>query len=192
MTGHKVFILILCLALGACSIPRIVVLSDTLTARENNDLGVSYEMMGEYDLALKQYQLAFEKDRNWDQPLINHGNVHAGLENWNMAESSYLDALNRNPDNPEAMNNLAHVLMKQEKNTEALDWSGRAVEYLPENPAILNTHAWALLKTDSPCQARKVFLKALEFSPDEGPLLERINEGIGIIESDDDKLETDR
>jgi tetratricopeptide (TPR) repeat protein len=179
----NVFILLaLCLTLSACSIPRIVVLTDPLTAQEHNDLGVSYELMGEKELALKEYELAFKQDRNWDQPLINHGNVHAKLENWNLAEQSYQNALKRNPDNPEAMNNLAYVLIKQEKYREALNWSMKAVEIDPENPAFLNTHGWALLKTDHQDKAEETFLLALEFSEEGSPLRDRINEGLNQIE----------
>ena len=168
--------------LSACSIPRIVVLSDPLTAQEHNDLGVSYELMGEKELALKEYELAFKQDRNWDQPLINHGNVHAGQENWNLAEQSYQNALKRNPDNPETMNNLAYVLIKQEKYQEALNWSIKAVEIEPENPAFLNTHGWALLNTDHWDMAEETFLFALEFSQEGSPLRDRINEGLNQLE----------
>lgn len=193
MTRYNIFLLFFCLILAACSVPRIVVLSDPLTAQEHNDLGVSYEIMGEPELALKEYELAFRQDRNWDQPLINHGNVHAGLENWSLAESSYRDALKRNPDNPEAMNNLAYVLMKQEKNKEALGWSGRAEKIQPENPAILNTHGWALLRTENYGEAEEVFLKALEFSPDEGPLRERITQGLKeVVEGNKYRAETNK
>jgi Tfp pilus assembly protein PilF len=178
-----IFILFaLWVTLSACSIPRIVVLSDPLTAQEHNDLGVSYELMGEKELALKEYELAFKQDRNWDQPLINHGNVHAGLENWNLAEQSYQNALKRNPDNPEAMNNLAYVLIKQGKYQEALNWSMKAVEIEPENPAFLNTHGWALLNTDHRDMAEKTFLSALEFSQEGSPLRDRINEGLSQLE----------
>jgi len=46
-------LLALCVTLSACSIPRIVVLSDPLTAQEHNDLGVSYELMDEKNSPLK-------------------------------------------------------------------------------------------------------------------------------------------
>ncbi|EFI35484.1 TPR repeat-containing protein [Desulfonatronospira thiodismutans ASO3-1] len=178
-----VSVLIICLVLSACSMPRIAVLSDPLTAGEHNDLGVSYELMGEMELALKQYELAYENDREWDQPLINHGNVHAGLENWERAEESYRKALERSPDNPEAMNNLAYVLMKQDKNDDALDWSAKAVKIQPENPAFLNTHARACLKTGNPDKAKRIFTRALSQLPDEDPLRERVKEGLKEVEN---------
>jgi tetratricopeptide (TPR) repeat protein len=127
--------------------PRFLVLSDPLTAQEHNDLGVSYELMGKFELALTAYQRAFRKDKKWDQPLINHGNVHASRQDWGLAEASYRNALKRNPANPEAMNNLAYVLMEQGKDQQALSWSQKAVAIAPENPAFLSTYAEALKKT---------------------------------------------
>jgi len=182
MKRFFLILLFLCVALTACSIPRIVVLSDPLTAKEHNDLGVSYELMGEKELALKQYELAFKKDRNWDQPLINQGNVHAGMESWNLAEQSYRNALKRNSHNPEAMNNLAYVLIKQDKNREALNWSKKAVEIEPENPFFLNTYGWALLKTDSLDKAKETFLSALENSQEGSDLQEKIRQALVELE----------
>jgi len=177
-------VLIICLVLSACSMPRIAVLSDPLTAEEHNDLGVAYELMGEMELALKEYELAYKNDREWDQPLINHGNVHAGLENWEQAEESYRKALQRCPDNPEAMNNLAYVLMKQDKHDEALHWSAEAVKIQPENPAFLNTHGRAQLNTGSPDKAKGTFTRALNRLPDEDPLRERIMQGLEEVENE--------
>ncbi|WP_244147315.1 tetratricopeptide repeat protein [Desulfonatronovibrio hydrogenovorans] len=170
--------LFFCLAASACSIPRIVVLSDPLTAQEHNDLGVAYELMGEADLALGEYESAFNKDRTWDQPLINHGNVHAGLENWELAEKSYLSALERNPDNPEAMNNLAYVLLRQGRDKQAVEWSARAVKLDPENPALLNTQARAVMQSGNHDQAQEIFQRALNKVSLDDPLYERIRLGL--------------
>lgn len=123
-------ILFLTLLLAGCATPRIVVLSDPLDARERNDLGVSYESAGDLDLALQAYAEAADKDPSWDQPLINLGNVHAALGRWPEAEDGYRRALRRNPGNPEAMNNLAYSLARQGRDSEALEWSGKALALL--------------------------------------------------------------
>jgi tetratricopeptide (TPR) repeat protein len=85
------------------------------TAAEHNDLGVAYEASGEWDRALAAYAAASRKDRDWDQPLINQGNVQAAMGDWMEAAASYRRALRRNPDNPEAMNNLAYALLQSER-----------------------------------------------------------------------------
>ncbi len=182
MKHSKYILLILCLFLGACSMPRLVVLSDPLSAEEHNDLGVAYEYMGETELALREYELAFRRNKDWDQPLINHGNVHAGMENWEKAEQSYKKALERNPDNPEAMNNLAYVLIMQDRGSEALDLSSRAVEYGPKNPAFLNTMAMALENTGNRHKATEKYLKALDHAPVDSDLYERIKTGLKSLD----------
>jgi tetratricopeptide (TPR) repeat protein len=137
----------LALALAGCATPRIVVLSDPLDAREHNDLGASYETSGELDLALKAYETAAAKDRSWDQPLINLGNVHSALGDWTQAAASYRQALKRNPENSEAMNNLAYALVNLDESREALEWSSKAVQAEPANPLFRATLAQALAGT---------------------------------------------
>jgi tetratricopeptide (TPR) repeat protein len=139
---------LICLVLGGCATPRVVVLSDPLDAREHNDLGVSYEAAGQLDLALKSYAAAAAKDRAWEQPLINLGNVHAAQGDWEQAARSYRAALKRNPENSEAMNNLAYALVSLEKPREAMEWSARAVNAEPGNPVFKATLALALARTN--------------------------------------------
>ncbi len=176
MGFSKYFLIILCLFLGACAMPRIVEVTDPLDAAEHNDLGVAYEHMGETELALRHYQKAFSQDDDWDQPLINHGNVHAGKESWEKAENSYQQALERNPENPEAMNNLAYVLLKQEKKSEALDWSRKAVDAEPENPFFLHTLGMVLEAKGEQDRAGDQYIKAMERSPEDSSLRDKTRE----------------
>lgn len=122
-----------------CSMPRVIVLNDPLDAREHNDLGVAYEASGEADLALREYQKAADLDEQWDRPLLNRGNVLAGQQSWEEAAESYRAALDRNPVNGEAMNNLAWVLLQQGDAEQARLWAERAVEAEPDNPAFRDT-----------------------------------------------------
>jgi len=167
-------VFLLAIALAACTAPRILLLSDPLDAREHNDLGVAYEASGETELALEAYASAFAKDRSWDQPLINHGNVHAALGNWQQAEASYRQALQRNPRNPEAMNNLAYVLLKQAHAAKALEWSATALDIEPGNALFKSTKALALLGVGQEAGALELLEKALLDLPDDAPLREKI------------------
>jgi Tfp pilus assembly protein PilF len=131
----------LALFVAGCSLPRVIVLNDPLDAREHNDLGVAYEASGEPDLALREYRKAAELDKQWDRPLYNSGNVLAGRQSWQEAAESYQAALDRNPENGEAMNNLAWVLLQQGDPEQARLWAERAVEAEPDNPAFRDTLA---------------------------------------------------
>jgi Flp pilus assembly protein TadD len=129
----------LVLFVAGCSMPRIIVLNDPLDARGHNDLGVAYEASGETDLALREYRKAADLDKQWDRPLLNRGNVLAGRQDWEEAAASYRAALDRNPANGEAMNNLAWVLLQQGDMKRARLWAGKAVEAEPDNPAFRDT-----------------------------------------------------
>jgi Flp pilus assembly protein TadD len=130
---------ILILFLTGCSMPHVIVLNDPLDARQHNDLGVAYEVRGETDLALREYRRAAELDSQWDLPLVNQGNVLAGEKDWQRAERSYRAALDRNPANAEAMNNLAWVLLQKGDLKEARVLAEQAVKASPDNPAFRDT-----------------------------------------------------
>ena len=137
----RLLIILLTLFATGCSLPRVIVLNDPLDARQHNDLGVAYEARGETDLALREYRRAADLDTQWDRPLVNRGNVLAGQQDWKKAAASYRAALDRNPANAEAMNNLAWVLLRQGEPEQARIWAERAVETCPDNPAFLDTLA---------------------------------------------------
>ena len=103
----------------ACSTPRIVVLDDPLTAREHVDLGLSYELQGKSDLAEKEYLKAAGKEQDWATPYFNLGNIAYRNKDLAAAEKYYSKALDRDPESPDIMNNLATVLHEQGMNARA-------------------------------------------------------------------------
>lgn len=127
------------LGLAGCSMPRIIVLHDPLDARQHNDLGVSYEAQKEYDLALREYLKAAELAPDWARPLINAGNALAAQNFWAQASDRYRDALEREPERAEAMNNLAWALLQQGEVAQARIWADRAVTADPGVAAYMDT-----------------------------------------------------
>jgi len=105
--------------LAACAAPRIVVLNDPLTAREHVDLGLSYEVQGMTDLAEKEYRKAAARDPDWAVPYFNLGNVAYGNKDLPAAQRHFSEALDRDPKNPDIMNNLAIVLHEAGRDDEA-------------------------------------------------------------------------
>lgn len=143
--------------LAGCSLPRIIVLNDPLDARQHNDLGVSYEQRGESDLALREYERAAELADGWARPLINRGNVLAARGDLWQAEKSYRFALRREPDNAEAMNNLAWVLLQADETEKALEWAEKAAAETPGEGAVLDTLAdIQIARQDYPAARRTV------------------------------------
>jgi tetratricopeptide (TPR) repeat protein len=98
-------------AVAGCS--HLVILRDPLSAAEHNDLGVSYERRGEWDLAAREYRRALRVDRRFARARLNLGNVAAHEDRWAEAEKHYRRALRGLPADPDAWNNLAVALMRR-------------------------------------------------------------------------------
>ena len=111
-------VLLLCL-MCACAMPQIIVLEDTLTAEEHNDLGVIYEKKGLTDLAEKEYLKASGKREEWMVPYFNLGNLCYKSGDYSRSEIFFRKALERAPGNPDVMNNLANALLMQGRIDEA-------------------------------------------------------------------------
>jgi Flp pilus assembly protein TadD len=112
--------------LSGCS--HFVVLHDPLSASEHNDLGVVYESQGQLDLAAREYSKALRLEPGQSRTRVNLGNVEAARGRWGEAEKCYRRALRDSSTNADAMNNLAVVLMKRNRNRdEARAWAERAV-----------------------------------------------------------------
>lgn len=132
-----VFPLALLLALAAlvagCAMPRIAVHDDPLSGAEHLSLGMAYEAKGEADRAASEYKLALRSE-----PLarLYLGNVYYGQGRLAEAEAEYRAALERLPDHPEVMNNLAWLLLaRKRKLDEAQDLAERAVARAPSDAA---------------------------------------------------------
>jgi Tfp pilus assembly protein PilF len=101
------FLIVLLLAGGCSRIPRIIVLEDPLTAAEHVELGVAYERKGELDLARREYERALLKDRKFYRARVNLGNIFLAKKEYGKAREEYLLALERQPGDAEATNNLS-------------------------------------------------------------------------------------
>ena len=99
--------------------PQIIVLEDTLTAEEHNDLGVIYEKKGLIDLAEKEYLKASGKREEWMVPYFNLGNLCYKSGDYSRSEIFFRKALERAPGNPDVMNNLANAMLMQGRIDEA-------------------------------------------------------------------------
>jgi len=100
-------LLVLLLAGGCSRIPKIIVLSDPLTAAEHVDLGVAYERKGELDLARREYERALRKDRKLYRARVNLGNIFLRKKEYGKAREEYLLALELRPGDADATNNLS-------------------------------------------------------------------------------------
>jgi len=115
---------------AACSFPRVIVLRDPLTPEEHLNLGVTYEQQGDFENAIKQYNLAA---KNLPRAHLYLGNAHFQRKEWKEAEGFYRKAIEADPGNADAHNNLAWLYYIRKEN---LDQAERLAQKAWElNPA---------------------------------------------------------
>ena len=118
------------LLLWGCSIPRIIILKDSLTPEEHLNLGVAYEKQGELDAAIKEYKLAA---KNLPVGYLYLGNAHFQKRELGKAEKYYKKALEKEPGNADAHNNLAWLYYTKKENLDQAE--NLALKALELNPA---------------------------------------------------------
>ncbi len=118
------------LLLSGCSLPRIIILKDPLTPEEHLNLGVTYEKQGELDAAIKEYKLAAKKV---PAGYLYLGNAHFQKRELGKAEEYYKKAIEKDPGNADARNNLAWLYYTKKENLDQAE--NLALEALELNPA---------------------------------------------------------
>ena len=117
------------LLLAGCSLPRIIVLEDPLSPEEHLSLGVAYERKGEWESAIKEYEAA---SRKLPMAYTYLGNVYFQKNEFQVAEEYYRKAINKDPENADAYNNLAWLYFtKKEQLEEAEQLALKAMELNP-------------------------------------------------------------
>jgi len=115
--------------LVSCSLPKIIIQKDPLTPEEHLNLGVAYEKKGELDHAIAEYRLAAKK-----LPLayLHIGNAHFQKNEWVEAERCYKKAIEKDPKNADAHNNLAWLYYIKHENLDlAESLALKAIELNP-------------------------------------------------------------
>jgi Tfp pilus assembly protein PilF len=156
------FLLVLLLAGGCSRIPRIIVLSDPLTAAEHVELGVAYERKGELDLAQREYERALHKDRKFYRARVNLGNIFLAKKEYGKAREEYLLALELRPGDAEATNNLSWTaILSGEGIDEALTRMESVVSGpTGRQPALLDTLGVLRMRANRPGAAEEAFALA--------------------------------
>jgi len=118
------------LFVSGCTLPRIIILKDPLTAEEHLNLGVTYERQGDFENAIKEYQLAAPK---LPRAYLYLGNAHFQKGEWEKAEGYYQKAIQKDSTAADAFNNLAWLYYTQRKNLDQAE--SLAQKALEINPA---------------------------------------------------------
>lgn len=107
--------MVLSCCMASCSLPRIVVLEDPLSAEEHLNLGVTYEMNGELDSALEEYKKA---SKSLPLAYTYIGNIFFKKGELEDAEVYYRRAIKEEPNPSDACNNLAWLYYTEKKNLD--------------------------------------------------------------------------
>ena len=155
-------LLVLLLAGGCSRVPRIIVLSDPLTAAEHVELGVAYERKGELDLARREYERALQKDRMLYRARVNLGNIFLAKKEYEKARKEYLAALGLRPGDAEATNNLSWAaIFSGEGMDEALARMESVVSGpVGRKPIFLDTLGVLRMRANLPGPAEEAFALA--------------------------------
>lgn len=90
------------------------------------------------------------------------GTMYGDLGNDRRAAAFYEQALRLDPENTLALNNLAYIFARQNRNLRrALEMSSRAVEREPDNAAYLDTYGWILYRLGRLEEARTALRHAV-------------------------------
>ena len=136
-------VFLLVILLTACTMPKIVIFDDPLTAQQHNDLGVVYEEKGDLSLAAKEYEKAIKKNRDWVIPYLNLGHLYYRQGKLDQSERTLREGIRIKGDHPDLLNNLAWVMMEKGELKNALYLVDKAIyldnreEYRDTRQAIL-------------------------------------------------------
>jgi tetratricopeptide (TPR) repeat protein len=129
-TLFLLFALCSLLLASSCSFPRVVILKDPLTPEEHLNLGATYEQQGEFDNAIKEYNLAAKR---LPRAFLYLGNAYFQKGEWKAAEENYRRAIQKEPDNADAHNNLAWLYYTRKENLDQAE--KLAMKAMELNPA---------------------------------------------------------
>jgi tetratricopeptide (TPR) repeat protein len=155
------------LLLSGCSLPRIIILNDPLSADEHNNLGKIYESQGKFDLAARQYREALKKDKKSVTALLLLGDLSYRTRNYAEAASAYKKAIKLEPGNGDLYNNLCWVYLEQQSGMEkAEELIKIAITLTPEHRAYyLDTFGVVLLRLGRTAESITALKEALELLP---------------------------
>jgi tetratricopeptide (TPR) repeat protein len=94
--------------------------------------------------AIDEYTKCADIDPDFFQAFVNAGVLHEEMGDSDLAEKSYMRALEISPDNGMVLNNLAVVVLKRGALQEALDLAERAYALIGEHGSVILTYQRAL------------------------------------------------
>ena len=107
------------------------------------DRGDAYAMKGDVSLAIADYEAVAKSAPKYPLPYLKLGMLHQAQRQWPDAEKAYLRAIEADPNNAVAYNNLAWMAAERKTRLDdALTWARKAVDLGPKVAAFQDTLGW--------------------------------------------------
>lgn len=137
------------LLLSGCSLPKIVVLHDPLSAEEHMRLGTIYEAQDKPGPAREQYRMAAQQDNKHVKAWMRYGDLSYREGDLAEAEKAYEAAVDLDQTNGDVRNNLAWVYLKRDRKlSKARELVAQAMDLNPAHrPYYLDTLGMLLLRS---------------------------------------------
>jgi tetratricopeptide (TPR) repeat protein len=124
---------------------------------------------GAADQALETYRQSMKDNPREISFYILAGELYEARNDWDQAKTMYQQALNLQPDNPLASNNLAYVMLQQGGNVDvALAMAQTARRGMPDSPNTADTLGWAYYQKGVYHSAIDLFQEALRLNEKRG------------------------
>jgi tetratricopeptide (TPR) repeat protein len=150
-----------------------------------NQLGICYDELKQYDLALATYAKGLKVDASNGNIYFNRANTYKTLGSVELAQGDYLTALKLNPDKTMAYYSIAKMHAQQDNAKLASQYYQLATEAGVDKVEYFVDYSAFLLSENKPQDALDLALKGLKAYPSEYNLL--INLASAYDETGDDK-----
>jgi len=102
------------------------------------------------------------------------GNFYLEAGQTDKAISHFQKAIEVQPKNAMAMNNLAWLYFTQKKMDKARELGEKAVELAPQNAAIMDTLGWILVNSGDKSRGKAILEEAVKLAPDNAEIQEHL------------------
>jgi tetratricopeptide (TPR) repeat protein len=130
-------------------------------------LGIVQNQRGAVEEALQTYLEGAKINPKVIPYYLLAGGIYENKRDWDHAKEQYQKALDIQPDNPVASNNLAYVILQQGGNVDvAFAMAQTARRQMPDNPSSADTLGWAFYHKHVYGSAITLFREAVKKEPD--------------------------
>ena len=133
--------------------------------------------MKQYDLAMSYYQKSQKIEPNSTSLMHSMAILYDAIKEWNKSDEIYIDLINVDSLDAQALNNYAYSLVERNENlNKALKMAKKAISLEPKNASYLDTIGWIYFKLNKIDKAKEYLESSLEIVKDNSVVLEHLGD----------------